>query len=123
MAETSVGRIRVSLRPTEDEPIAPQREEIPRIVRLLALAHRWHRLIDEGTIESQAAIARMTGLTRSRVTQIIGLWYLSPAIQKRIVRQQRDFAPIPICDVQPLSQLRYWSRQSTALEQMRATRG
>jgi len=84
MGETRNGRIRVSLRPADDAPAAPRRDEIPRIVRLLALAHRWHRLIDQGTVESQAEIARMTGLTRARVSQIMNLRWFSPLHQTRL---------------------------------------
>jgi hypothetical protein len=79
------GRIRVSLKaepPTEPEP---QREEIPRVIRLLALSHRWHRLIDEGTIKDQAEIARRTGLTAARTSQILGLRWLCPVVQERMV--------------------------------------
>lgn len=82
---TTSRRIRVSLRKAEPDKEPAPREEIPRFVRLLALAHRWHRLIDEGTVESQAEIARMTGLTRARVTQIMRLRWLSPVIQAELV--------------------------------------
>lgn len=100
-------RIRVSLR-TEPEP-RPEREEIPRIVRLLALAHRWHRQLDEGVYGSQAEIARMTGLTRARVTQIMDPRYHSPRTQAGlavIVRHQ----PVTLHKRWPHSA--YWSNSS-----------
>jgi hypothetical protein len=62
---------------------APQ--AIPRVARLLALAHRWQRLIDEGQVESQAEVARVMGLSRARVSQIIELRWLAPAVQEAIV--------------------------------------
>ena len=61
-------------------------EEIPRIVRLLALAHRWHRLIDSGQIRDQVAIAAATGLTRARVTQIMDLRWIDPVSQTELAR-------------------------------------
>ena len=74
--------VRVSL--GDRQSALPDREEVPRIVRLLALAHRWHRLIDEGEIRDQAEVARRVGLTRARVTQIMSLIRLSPRIQARL---------------------------------------
>ena len=73
-------RVRVGLRGQAVEPalVPPDDAEIPRIVRLLALAHRWHRLIDVGKVKDQAEIARETGLTRARVTQIMGMVNLNP---------------------------------------------
>jgi len=75
-------RIRLSAGLRESEPKNPG---VPRITRLLALAHRWHRLIDAGDIRDQAEIARRTGLTRARVTQIMELRWLSPVVQQGIV--------------------------------------
>lgn len=96
MANCERGRIRVSLRPINDEPGPRHRDEIPRIVRLLALAHRWHRLIDEGTVESQAEIARMTGLSRARITQIMDLRWLPPEIQAEVLTGGlRKAFPVP----------------------------
>lgn len=88
MHEGTEKRIRVSLR-TEPEP-SPEREEIPRIVRLLALANRWHRMIDKGTIESQAEIARMTGLTRARVMQIMSLRWATAAERAAAMTERRN---------------------------------
>jgi hypothetical protein len=62
---------------------APQ--AIPRVARLLALAHRWQRLIDQGQVESQADISRVTGLSRARVSQIMELQWLAPAVQESIL--------------------------------------
>lgn len=72
------------------DPVPARTEEIPRHVRLLALAHRWHRLIDSGEIRDQAAIARATGLTRARVTQIMSLRWIHPLSQQRLVVRTSD---------------------------------
>lgn len=73
-------RLNAGLREAE-----PEGAGVPRITRLLALAHRWHRLIDAGEIRDQAEIARRTGLTRARVTQIMELRWLSPMTQQEII--------------------------------------
>ena len=68
------------------EPSTGRKQEaIPRITRLLALAHRWSDLIERGEVRDQAEIGRLMGITRARVTQIMNLVYLSPAIQELIL--------------------------------------
>ena len=68
---------------TGDPQAGPQTDELPRLTRLLALSHRWNRLIEEGVVANYTEIARMMGLSRARVTQIIDLIYLGPDIQER----------------------------------------
>ena len=60
-------------------------EDLPRLTRLLALAHRWNRLIEEGVVTNYSEISRMMGLSRARVTQIMDLLYLAPNIQEEIL--------------------------------------
>ncbi|MGA7104189.1 MAG: hypothetical protein WBX49_02480, partial [Candidatus Deferrimicrobiaceae bacterium] len=45
----------------------------PRVVELLRKAMEWQALLDSGTIASQADISRQEGITRGRVTQVIGM--------------------------------------------------
>jgi len=57
----------------------------PRVVELLRKAIEWQTLLESGKIASQADIARQEGLTRARVTQVMGLLRLAPEIKKRIL--------------------------------------
>lgn len=66
----------------------PKRAKEPRapsVVRLLRKALEWRRQLDADEVRSQAEIARWEGLTRARVTQIMGLLRLSPAIREYIL--------------------------------------
>jgi hypothetical protein len=54
------------------KPTRP-RGRIPRVARLLALAHHFQELLDSGTVETQAEIAELAKLTPARVTQIMNL--------------------------------------------------
>jgi hypothetical protein len=58
---------------------------IPRISRLMALAIHLQNLVDQGVVQDYAEIARLTGLTRARVTQLMNLNLLSPRIQEEIL--------------------------------------
>ena len=50
------------------------------LIRALARAHRWKRLIEDGTIGSAAEIAEADGVTRSFVNRLLRLTLLAPDI-------------------------------------------
>ncbi len=52
---------------------------------MVALAHRWKALIRTGVVTDQAALAAVVGVSRARVTQVMGLLYLAPDIQEEIL--------------------------------------
>ena len=58
---------------------------IPRVTRLLALAHRIDGMIRSGEIRDWAGAARLVGVTRARMTQIANLLLLAPEIQETIL--------------------------------------
>lgn len=51
----------------------------------LVLAHAIQRSIDSGASKDQAELARKLGMTRARVTQLLDLTLLDPAIQERVL--------------------------------------
>ncbi len=107
-------------------PSAPITESAPRLTRLLALAHRWNRLVDEGIVVNYAEIARLMGLSRARVTQIVDLSFLAPDIQDEILlgdadateREIREIARAPEWD----EQRRLW-RSLRAVKMTHVSRG
>ncbi len=54
------------------------------------LGHRFEHLISQGAAKDYVAIAAATGVSRTRVTQIANLTFLSPAIQERIILDDID---------------------------------
>ena len=65
---------------------APQeRDRIPRISRLMALAIHFEGLIQKGVARDYADLARLGGVSRARVTQIMNLLNLAPALQERLL--------------------------------------
>ena len=73
-------------RTPESEPVG----RVPRIARLLALAHKINGMIQSGELKDLAHAAKVCGLTKARVTQIMNLTLLSPAIQEAIL----DLPPV-----------------------------
>jgi hypothetical protein len=67
--------------PRRTQPTRP-RGRIPRVARLLALAHHFEELLATDAVETQAELAELAKLTPARVTQIMNLLSLAPDIQE-----------------------------------------
>jgi hypothetical protein len=66
-------------------PVQPVREHVPRVTRLLALAVRFEDLLRQGTAKDYADLARLGRVSRARITQVMSLRNLAPALQERIL--------------------------------------
>lgn len=64
---------------------APPTDAVPRVARMVALSHRWRDLIRSGVVRDQAALAALVGVSRARITQVMGLLYLAPDIQEEVL--------------------------------------
>jgi hypothetical protein len=94
--------------------LAPER--LPRIARLLALAHKWDALVRQGVIANYAALARLGHVSRARITQIMNLLCLNPNTQEAILflpPTQRGRDPIQLRHLQPIARVADWGRQRT----------
>lgn len=99
---------------TEPEAVERPRGRVPRVARLLALAHRIDDLVRSGEVGGYAAVAQAGGVTRARVSQIVGLLNLAPDIQEAIlelplVTEGRD--SISEHDLRPISKVCDWAKQ------------
>ena len=86
---------------------------IPRVSRLMALAIRLERLIQDGAVKDQAELARLGHVSRARISQILSLTLLAPDIQEQIlflppVAQGRD--PIKLRDLLPIARTLDWKQ-------------
>jgi hypothetical protein len=80
---TMPGRRRL---PGQAEGEPPARASRPaRIACLLALAHRFDELVRSGAVRDYAELARLSHVTRARVTQIMNLLNLAPDIQEYLL--------------------------------------
>jgi len=67
-------------------PMLPEKvARVPRISRLMALGVRMEELVREGRVKDYAELARLGGISRARITQILNLRNLAPAIQERLL--------------------------------------
>lgn len=96
-----------------DEVAVPS-GRIPRISRLMALAIRFDTLLRDGVITDCAELARLSHVTRARITQIMNLLNLAPDIQEAIlflphVESGRD--PVREHAIRPIAATLEWRKQ------------
>ncbi|MFT3881806.1 MAG: hypothetical protein QM703_19370 [Gemmatales bacterium] len=77
-------------------PVLPE-GRIPRISRLMALAHHLERLVVTGVVKDYAELARLGQVSRARITQIMNLLLLAPDIQEEIL-----FLPMTVAGHDPI---------------------
>ncbi len=70
-----------------------------KTARLLALAHYVERAVNSGLLKDYAAAARLLGMTRARMAQVMNLLWLSPGIQEailagKLVRRERPLRSV-----------------------------
>jgi site-specific DNA recombinase len=99
----------------------PIPERLPRITKLLALAVRFEELLRNGTAKDYADLALLGGVSRSRITQVMNLRNLAPALQERILL----FSTEPYQEnmlneraLRRISGLVDWREQATQFEQL-----
>lgn len=90
------------------------RGRIPRVARLMALAIRFERLLEEGVVANQSELARLAHVTQPRMTQIMNLLHLAPDIQEELlhlpdVLQGRD--TITERRLRAIASQQSWARQ------------
>ncbi len=90
----------------EEKP-APK-DSAPRIARMLALGHHWERSVRTGEVASYAELARLSGLTTARVSQICSLTLLAPCIQETLLTMPEER---PERTLRPLSAEPAWHEQ------------
>ena len=71
--------------PPRGKPRLPMVPRPSRVAELLRKAQVWQAQLTSEEVQTQAEIARREGITRARVTQIMGLLRLVPEIQERIL--------------------------------------
>ena len=96
-------------------PITPSTLPVTRVARQLALAHSIEQLVEQEGVKNLAEVARVIGVSRARVTQIVGLLGLSPQLQELILSGQLHIAERQLRRV---LQTAVWDEQRALLEAM-----
>jgi len=112
---TTVQRGKGKLRPGP-KPKAPEVNpgRLPRVTRLMALAIKFEQLLKDGSVKDYADLARLGGVSRARITQIMNLRLLAPRIQEQLLFCERVHSAkddIQLRDLQTLALEADWGRQ------------
>ena len=108
-------RVRQTRRQIVTEPAPPPPPgRVPRVARLMALAIKFDKMLQDGVVGSQTDLAALARVTQPRMTQIMNLLHLAPDIQEEIlflppVTEGRD--PVTERDVRSIVVLAPWKKQ------------
>ena len=81
---TNANKGRKKLKPKR-EPASEPLAKVPRISRLMALAIKYQGMLDRGEVSGITELARLCHVTQPRMSQILNLNWLSPAIQEQLL--------------------------------------
>jgi len=94
---------------------------VPRVTRLMALAIRMDELVRSGAAKDYAELARATGVSRARMSQIASLTLLASEIQEAILNLplvERGRDPISERDLRPVVAESDWTLQRDLWQQL-----
>jgi site-specific DNA recombinase len=88
-------------------------ERLASVARLLAMAHRLDGLITDGTVLNYAELAHYASVSRARISQIMNLLNLAPAIQEKLLfLPSSEAVLVTERTLQRLASISDWSRQT-----------
>ena len=92
----------------------------PGLLKALARAHRWQRMLEEGRYASISEMADAEKIDRGYLGRVLQLTLLAPDVVEAILdgRQPRDMGPPKLMEPFPAE----WSEQRQALLGARAVR-
>jgi len=100
-------------------PVPEPQGRAPRIARLLALAHKLDRLVQSGAIPSYTELARLGHVSPARLTQILVLLHLAPAIQEYLLfLSAGDARFIREAELRNIAREPNWDRQRSTFERL-----
>ncbi len=90
------------------------------MVEVLRKAHQWQALLDSGDAVNQADIARREGISRARVTQVMGMLHLAPEILEHIMERQATGAGPRLTErtLRPIVRIRDSDTQRRAFQRL-----
>jgi len=92
----------------------PDLGSVPRVSRLMALAIHMEDLVRQRAVADYAEVARLSLVSRARITQIMNLLHLAPDLQEELLRLPRSNGgrdPIREKMVRPLTAVADWRKQ------------
>jgi hypothetical protein len=106
----------------DPEMPAPEPGRVPRVAKLLALAHRFEKLLHDGVVRDYAELGQLGHVTRARISQVMALLNLAPDLQEDILFlpltvQGRD--RVQMRHVLPIAAVPDWKKQRQRWRELR----
>ncbi|MCC6392606.1 MAG: hypothetical protein IT167_18545 [Bryobacterales bacterium] len=95
-------------------PALVERDRLPRITHTMAQAILFEDLLTRGEATDHADLARLGAISRERVSQVMRMLWLAPAIQEEILRLppvRRGEFSITVPEVAAISDEVLWDEQ------------
>jgi DNA invertase Pin-like site-specific DNA recombinase len=96
---------------SQKQQAQPVGASLPRITRLMALAIRFESLLRKGVVKDYSELARLGGVSRARITQIMNMRNLAPAIQERLLFLPAGESPVQERAMRRITEEKDWRRQ------------
>jgi hypothetical protein len=91
----------------------------PRLARLIALAHKLDQLVQSGEAKDYAALARAGHISPARLSQILVLLHLAPAIQEYLLfLSAAEARLLTELGLRQIASEPHWERQCDLFQQM-----
>ena len=101
------------------EPAPEPPGRAPRIARLMALAHKLDGLVRSGAVRDYAELARLGRVSAPRISQIMILLHLAPAIQEYVLFLSADHAGLLTePNLRTIAREPRWDHQRACLERL-----
>ena len=84
---------------------------LPRVTRLMALAIRFESLLRKGVVKDYSDLASLGGVSRARITQIMNMRNLAPAIQEQLLFLPAGDSPVHERFLRRMAGEKDWRRQ------------
>ena len=97
------------------------RTSLTRITRLMSLAIRFEELLRKGIVQDYSQLAGLGGVSRARVTQIMNLRNLAPAIQDRLLFLQAGKELLNERAIRRIAAENDWRRQLKIFDEVQTT--
>ena len=108
-------RLPADARKSKSEP-TPDPTRPSRMARMIALAHKLERMVQSGEVRDYAELARLGQITPARLSQILILAQLAPAIQERLLfASAQEFVGVSEHGLREIAGEVRWDRQQRLL--------
>ncbi len=115
--EVPLFRVRNGLKVTfadGQEPAYPAKANTPASARSLALGYRLQWALDRGEVRSHRELAARLGVSHPRVSMLISLTFLAPAIQEVLLAGGPEAGNLNFHQLLRISRLASWAAQRQA---------